>query len=76
LPWLRVAGREGWIVVTGDRHTLLGELVLLVKEGQPSPGFAIVGAERLADIGWISRKLAQLESRLSDQRAADIQVFL
>ena len=46
LPWLRVAGREGWIIVTGDVNTLLGELVSLCDEGGPMPGFAVVASEQ------------------------------
>src|SRR5437764_3414568 len=60
LPWLRVAGREGWVIVTADRNTLLGELALLYQEGGALPEFAIVGTEHQADIGWIARQLRKL----------------
>lgn len=76
LPWLRVAWTEGWIIVTGDRNTLLGELALLSDEGGHMPGFAVVSAERLADIGWVARKLAELEKKFSREKAANVQVFL
>ena len=76
LPWLRVAGREGWIIVTGDVNTLLGELVSLCDEGGPMPGFAVVASERLADIGWIARKLAAMEKKFVRVKACNVQVFL
>jgi predicted nuclease of predicted toxin-antitoxin system len=76
LPWLRVAGKEGWIVVTNDRNTLLGELALLYQEGGDLPGFAVVGSEHQADIGWIARQLAKLEKAFSRVEPANVQVFL
>ncbi len=76
LPWLRVAGREGWIIVTGDVKTLLGELALLYEEGGTMPGIAVVGSDHLADIGWIARKLGELEKRFASAKAANVQVFL
>ena len=76
LPWLRVAGREAWIVVTGDRNTLLGELTMLADEGGELPGFALVGSEHLADIGWIARRLLELEKKCAREKPSNIQVFL
>jgi predicted nuclease of predicted toxin-antitoxin system len=76
LPWLRAAGREGWIIVTGDCNTLLGELAILYGEGGELPGFAVVGSEHLADIAWIARRLFELEDRLAKQRPPNVQVFL
>lgn len=76
LPWLRAAGREQWIIVTGDRNTLLSDLALLNEEGGELPGFAAVNPEHLADIGWIARKLAALEKACAKQRACNVQVFL
>ena len=76
LPWLRVAGKEGWIIVTNDRNTLLGELAALYEEGGVLPGFAVVGSEHQADIGWIARQLAKLEKAFSGIELANVQVFL
>jgi hypothetical protein len=76
LPWLRIAGREGWIIITGDVNTLLGELALLYDEGGTMPGFAVVGSEHLADIGWIARKLVDLEKKFAHTKAGNVQVFL
>ena len=76
LPWLRVAGREGWIIVTGDVNTLLGELAVLSEEGGTMPGFAVVASEHLADIGWIARKLVDLEKKFARAKAGNVQVFL
>jgi hypothetical protein len=76
LPWLRVARGEGWVIVTGDRNTLLGELALLAEEGAALPGFAVVGSERLADIGWVARKLVELETKFAHEKAGNVQVFL
>ena len=70
------AGREGWIIVTRDVNTLLGELVSLCDEGAPMPGFAVVASERLADIGWIARKLAAMEKKFVRVKACNVQVFL
>jgi hypothetical protein len=75
LPWLRVAGREGWVIVTGDRNTLLGELAILAEEGGEMPGFAVGIAERLADIGWIARKLVELEQKRAREQPSGVQVF-
>ncbi len=76
LPWLRVAGQEEWVVVTGDRNTLLGELFLLHEEGGQLPGFAAIDSEHLADIGWIARRLAEVEKRFAREKPANVQVFL
>jgi len=76
LPWLRVAGREGWVIVTGDVNSLLGELALLSDEGGPMPGFAVVASEHLADIGWISRRLLVLEKNFGRAKAANVEVVL
>jgi hypothetical protein len=76
LPWLRVAGREGWVVVTDDRNTLLGELALLWEEGGALPGIAVVGSEHQADIGWIADRLMELEKRLAHEEPGNVQVFL
>jgi PIN domain-containing protein len=76
LPWLRVAGREGWIIVTADVNTLLGELVLLYQEGGAIPGFAVVGSGYLADIGWIARQLVDVERKFARAKAGNVQVFL
>ena len=76
LPWLRVAGMEGWIIVTGDRNTLLGELATLYEEGGTLPGFAVVGSEHQADIGWIARRLLKLVKEFSKVEPANVQVFL
>ena len=76
LPWLRVAGHESWIIVTGEVNTLLGELALLYQEGSTMPGFAVVGSDHLADIGWIARRLAELEGRFAQEKAGNVQVYL
>jgi PIN like domain len=76
LPWLRVAGREALVIITGDRRTLLCELALLHEQGGVLPGFAIVGAEHQADVGWSARRLLKLENRFSGGPASNIQVFL
>ena len=76
LPWLRVAGEEGRVIITDDRNTLLGELVLLYQERRALPGVAVVGTEHQADIGWIARQLRRLEDRFSGTEPANIQVFL
>ena len=76
LPWLREAGREGWVIVHDDRHTLLRDFARLAEEGGPLPGFAVIGKERRADVGWIARRLAELERRCRDEKPGNIQIFL
>lgn len=76
LPWLRIAGREGWVIVTDDRNSLLGELASLYEEGGALPGFAVVGSAHQADIGWIARRLLKVEETFAGQKPAHIQVFL
>jgi hypothetical protein len=74
--WLRLAGREQWIVVTGERNTLLSDLALLSEESGEIPGFAAIDHDHLADIGWIARKLRALEKTLGGEKARNVQVFL
>lgn len=76
LPWLRVAGREGWVIVTDDRNTLLGEMALLFEEGGPLPGVAVIGAEHRTDIGWLARQLLKVETSCAGKKPANVQVFL
>jgi hypothetical protein len=76
LPWLRIAGREAWIIVHNDRNTLLRDLALLALEGAELPGFAVIDQEHLADIGWIARRLVELERRCAGEKPANIQLFL
>lgn len=76
LPWLRVAGREGWVIVTDDRNTLLGELALLFEEGGPLPGVAVIGSEHRSDVGWIARRLLRVEAAFAGEKPANVQVFL
>ena len=76
LPWLRMAGREGWIIVHDDRNTLLRDCALLAREGCEMPGFAVVGHAHRADVGWIARRLVELERRCAKEKPGNVQVFL
>jgi hypothetical protein len=55
---------------------LLRDFALLAREGGDLPGFAVVGHEHRADVGWIARRLLELERRCGREKPGNVQVFL
>lgn len=75
-PWLQVAGTEGWVIVHNDPNSLLSDLAVMAAERRRCPGFAVVG-KRVADVGWIARQLASLESRIGPKEPPqNVQIWL
>jgi len=64
------------VIVHDDRNTLLRDLARLAEEGGPLPGFAAIGKEHRADVGWIARRLTELERRCRNEKPGNIQIFL
>ena len=59
-----------------DAHISLRDYALLAGEGCELPGFAVVGHAHRADVGWIARRLVELERRCGKEKPGNVQVFL